>query len=275
MIKTRLLNNRIEIPSPGLGTYRLGRNDEEVSRAVRHALDAGYRLIDTASFYDNEMPVGKAIRESGIPREDLFVTTKLWGSDILEGRIERAFDESMRRLDVGYIDLYLVHWPVKGRIADTWREMERIYQSGRVKAIGLSNHLIHHLELLLKEAGIMPAVNQVELHPYLVMQELQDYCQGKGIVIESWSPLGSSKIPLLADPMLQEIANRKGKSTAQVILRWNLQKQLIPLPKSSDRQRQRENLSLSDFNLTADEMTDIDRLDRNLRTGIHPDAITF
>jgi diketogulonate reductase-like aldo/keto reductase len=121
----------------------------------------------------------------------------------------------------------------------------------------------------------MPAVNQVELHPYLVMQELQDYCQGKGIVIESWSPLGSSKIPLLADPMLQEIANRKGKSTAQVILRWNLQKQLIPLPKSSDRQRQRENLSLSDFNLTADEMTDIDRLDRNLRTGIHPDAITF
>ena len=275
MMKTRLLNNGTEIPSPGFGTYRLGSNDEEIYRAVRHALDAGYRHIDIASMYGNEVPVGKAIREGNVPREGLFVTTKLWGSDIIQEGIEKAFDDSMQRLDIGYIDLYLVHWPVKGKIAYTWREMERIYQSGRVKAIGVSNHLIHHLDVLLKEAEIIPAVDQVELHPYLVMQDLQDYCHEKGIVVESWSPLGSSKIPLLTDPVLQEIATRKEKTTAQVILRWNLQKQLVPLPKSSDGDRQRENISLFDFNLTADEMADIDHLDRSLRTGIHPDAITF
>lgn len=274
-MKTIQLNNGIEIPSPGLGTYRLGRNDEEVYRAVRHAIEIGYRHIDSAAFYDNEKPVGRAIRESKVPREDLFVTTKLWGSDIVGKRIEKAFEESMHRLDVGYIDLFLVHWPVNGMIVTTWREMERIYHSGRVKAIGVSNHLIHHLDMLLKEAEIIPAVNQVELHPYLVMQELQHYCQEKGIVIESWSPLGSSKIPLLADAVIGKIATQKGKSTAQVILRWNLQKQLIPLPKSTDWQRQLENIAIFDFSLTSDEVAGIDRLDRHQRTGVHPDEITF
>ena len=274
-MKTIQLNNGIEIPSPGLGTYRLGRNDEEVYRAVRHAIEIGYRHIDSAAFYDNEKPIGRAIRESNVPREDLFVTTKLWGSDIVGKRIEKAFVESMHRLDIGYIDLYLVHWPVNGMIVTTWREMERIYHSGRVKAIGVSNHLIHHLDTLLKEAEILPAVNQVELHPYLVMQELQDYCQEQGIAIESWGPLGSSKIPLLADAVIRKIATQKGKSTAQVILRWNLQKQLIPLPKSSDWQRQQENISIFDFSLTTDEVAEIDRLDRRQRTGVHPDEITF
>ncbi|MBF6628601.1 MAG: aldo/keto reductase [Proteiniphilum sp.] len=275
MMKTIQLNNGIEIPSPGLGTYHLGRNDEEVYRAVRHAIEVGYRHIDSAAFYDNEEPVGKAIRESNVPREELFITTKLWGSDIKENHIEKAFENSLHRLNVGYIDLYLVHWPVKEMIAATWKEMERIYQSGRVKAIGVSNHLIHHLETLLQQAEIIPAVNQVELHPFLVMQELQNYCSEKGIVVESWSPLGSSKIPLLTDSRIEEIATRKGKSTAQVILRWNLQKQIIPLPKSSDWQRQHENFSLFDFSLTADEIVEIDRLDRNHRTGVHPDEIAF
>lgn len=274
-MKSIELNNRIAIPVPGLGTYRLGRNDAEVEHAVRSALDAGYRHIDTATLYGNEKPIGKALRESGIPREELFVTTKLWGSDILQGRITKAFDESRQKLDIGYVDLYLVHWPVKGKIVEAWHEMEKIYESGAVRAIGVSNHLIHHLEELLDVADVVPAVNQVELHPYLVMQELQDYCHERNIVVESWSPLGSSKVPLLTDPVLLDIASKKGKSTAQVILRWNLQKGLLPLPKSSNEIRQRENITLTDFSLTEDEMTMVDMLDRNERTGVHPDEIGF
>ncbi|HOO95614.1 MAG TPA: aldo/keto reductase [Proteiniphilum sp.] len=274
-MKTFELNNGIAIPSPGLGTYRLGRNDAEVEHAVRSALDAGYRHIDTATLYGNEKPIGKALRESGIPRDELFVTTKLWGSDILQERITEAFEESMKKLDVGFVDLYLVHWPVKGKVVEAWHEMERIYATGAVRAIGVSNHLIHHLDELLDGADVVPAVNQVELHPYLVMQELQDFCRDKSIVVESWSPLGSSKIPLLTDPVLLKIASKKGKSTAQVILRWNLQKGLLPLPKSSHKDRQRENIELFDFSLTADEMSMIDMLDRNERTGVDPDEIEF
>lgn len=274
-MKTIQLNNGIVIPTPGLGTYRLGRNDREVIHAVRNALDAGYRHIDTASFYDNEYPIGKAIAESRLPREELFVTTKLWGTDILKNGIEQAFEESMLKLDIGYIDLYLVHWPVTGQVAATWRKMEQIYESGRVRAIGVSNHLTHHLEELLSVAAVVPAVNQVELHPYLVMQGLQDYCREKDIVVESWSPLGSSKIPLLADPLLLEIGQRHSRSTAQVILRWNLQKGLLPLPKSSDAKRQKENIALFDFSLSGEEISLIDRLDKGERTGVHPDEIEF
>lgn len=274
-MKTIQLNNGIVIPTPGLGTYRLGRNDREVIHAVRNALDAGYRHIDTASFYDNEYPIGKAIAESRLPREELFVTTKLWGTDILKNGIEQAFEESMLKLDIGYIDLYLVHWPVTGQVAATWRKMEQIYESGRVRAIGVSNHLTHHLEELLSVAAVVPAVNQVELHPYLVMQGLQDYCREKDIVVESWSPLGSSKIPLLADPLLLEIGQRHSRSTAQVILRWNLQKGLLPLPKSSDAKRQKENIALFDFSLSREEISLIDRLDKGERTGVHPDEIEF
>jgi len=274
-MKTIQLNNGIVIPTPGLGTYRLGRNDREVIHAVRNALDAGYRHIDTASFYDNEYPIGKAIAESRVPRQELFVTTKLWGTDILKNGIEQAFEESMLKLDIGYIDLYLVHWPVTGQVAATWRKMEQIYESGRVRAIGVSNHLTHHLEELLSVAAVVPAVNQVELHPYLVMQGLQDYCREKDIVVESWSPLGSSKIPLLADPLLLEIGQRHSRSTAQVILRWNLQKGLLPLPKSSDAKRQKENIALFDFSLSGEEISLIDRLDKGERTGVHPDEIEF
>lgn len=274
-MKTIQLNNGIVIPTPGLGTYRLGRNDREVIHAVRNALDAGYRHIDTASFYDNEYPIGKAIAESRVPREELFVTTKLWGTDILKNGIEQAFEESMLKLDIGYIDLYLVHWPVTGQVAATWRKMEQIYESGRVRAIGVSNHLTHHLEELLSVAAVVPAVNQVELHPYLVMQGLQDYCREKDIVVESWSPLGSSKIPLLADPLLLEIGQRHSRSTAQVILRWNLQKGSLPLPKSSDAKRQKENIALFDFSLSGEEISLIDRLDKGERTGVHPDEIEF
>lgn len=270
-----LLNNGIKIPMLGLGTYKIGKTDKEVYNAVRTALDLGYRHIDTATLYQNEAPIGKAIRKSGIPREDIFVTTKLWGDDILRSRIHQAFDESMQLLDIGYIDLYLVHWPVKDRLVSTWREMENIYVSGGAKAIGLSNHLQHHLEEILDVASILPVANQVEMHPYVVLDDLVDFCEENAIVCEAWSPLGSNKAPLLEEKMLREIGEKYGKSSAQVVLRWNIERGVIAVPKSSNKERQAANIDIFDFKLTPEEVQLINSLDKNYRTGIHPDEIGF
>lgn len=272
---TKELNNGVEIPVIGLGTYKIGRTDEETYRAVRIALDAGYRHIDTATLYANERSVGRAIRESGIARENIFVTTKLWGSDILSNRIQEAFEGSLTNLGLDYVDLYLVHWPVKGKLGFTWQVMEQIFHSGRARSIGLSNHLVHHLEELLQEATILPAVNQMELHPYLTQKEVVAYCSRKGIVSESWSPLGSSKIALLDEETLRVIGKKYDKSPAQVVLRWNVEKGFVAIPKSSDVHRQKENISIFDFQLTTEEISQIDALNRDYRTGIHPDEISF
>lgn len=272
---TKKLNNGVEIPVIGLGTYRIGRTDDETYYAVRKALDAGYRHIDTATLYMNEKPVGKAIRESGIARKDIFVTTKLWGSDILSNRILEAFEGSLSNLGLDYVDLYLVHWPVKGRLGFTWRAMEQIFHAGRARAIGLSNHLVHHMEELLQEATVMPVVNQMELHPYLTQNEVVAYCERKEIVTEAWSPLGSSKIPLLQEEKLKEIGEKYDKSPAQVVLRWNVDHGHVAIPKSSDAHRQIENIDIFDFQLTTAEMNQIDALNRGYRTGIHPDEISF
>ena len=274
-MKTFRLNNGIEIPALGLGTYKIGRTHEDVYNAVRTALDLGYRHIDTATLYINEKPIGKAIRESGIPREDIFITTKLWGSDILNNQILEAFDGSLHNLGIDYLDLYLVHWPGKGMIESTWKEMEKIYMSGKVKSIGLSNHLIHHMEEVLKTATITPVVNQVELHPYLTQGDVIDYCKKHNIVPEAWSPLGSSKVPLLKDEVLIWIGGKYGKSPAQVVLRWNIQKGIVPIPKSSNEERQAENLNIFDFELTEEEIKQIDKLNKVHRTGAHPDEIEF
>ena len=269
------LNNGIEIPMLGLGTYKIGITEEDVYKSVRTALDNGYRHIDTATLYVNEKPVGKAIRESGIPREEIFVTTKLWGSDILKNRIQHAFEGSLQNMKLDYIDLYLVHWPVKGMVGSTWKEMEKIFESGKAKAVGLSNHLIHHMEEVLKDAAVIPAVNQMELHPYLTQKDVIDYCQSHNIVPEAWSPLGSSKVPLLEDEVLIWIAGKYGKSPAQVVLRWNIQKGVVAIPKSSSKERQAENLNIFDFELTQQEIKQSDDLDKNHRTGAHPDNIEF
>lgn len=274
-MQTRRLNNGIDIPVVGLGTYKIGLTDEETYRAVRMAIDNGYRHIDTATLYVNEHAVGKAIQESGIARENIFVTTKLWGSDILSGRIQEAFEGSLLNLGLDFVDLYLVHWPVKGRLNFTWQAMEQIYHSGKARAIGLSNHLVNHIEELLQSATIVPAVNQIELHPYLIQKEVVEYCNLKGIVSEAWSPLGSSKIPLLQDETLKRIGARYDKSPAQVVLRWNVDKGVVAIPKSSDLQRQKENLHIFDFQLTREEMGQIDALNMDYRTGAHPDKITF
>lgn len=270
-----LLNNGIEIPMLGLGTYRIGRTDEDVYNAIRTALDVGYRHIDTATLYVNEAPIGKAIRESGIPREDIFVTTKLWGDDVVKDEIPQAFDRSMQLLDIGYIDLYLVHWPVKGKLVSTWREMEKIYASDKAKAIGLSNHLQHHLEEILDEANVLPTVNQVEMHPYVVLDDLVEFCTDNTIVCEAWSPLGSSKIELLEESILKGIGEKYGKTAAQVVLRWNIEREVIAIPKSSNGERQAANLNIFDFKLTSEEVQLINSLDKNYRTGIHPDEIGF
>lgn len=275
MAKKIVLNNDVSIPVIGLGTYKIGKSDKEVYNAVRTALDNGYRHIDTATLYQNEKPVGQAIRESGIPRGEIFVTTKLWGTDILNNRITKAFEGSLKNLGLDYIDLYLVHWPVKGKLSSTWKEMEDIYIDGRVRAIGVSNHLIHHIEEVLKEATVIPAVNQMERHPYLVQQEVVDYCNKIGIVAEAWSPLGCSKIPLLENEVLIWIAGIYGKSPAQIVLRWNIQKGVVAIPKSSDSKRQSENIKIFDFELTDEDIREIDALDRGHRTGIHPDYIGF
>lgn len=269
------LHNGLKLPTPGLGTYKIGNTDKEVYNAMRSALDLGYRHIDTATLYHNEAPIGKAIRDSKIARETLFVTTKIWGSDILSNRINEAFDTSLQLLDIGYIDLYLVHWPVKNKLEYTWQAMESIYSTGKTKAIGVSNHLQHHLEVILKIAKIKPVVNQIEMHPYLVLDDLLDFCKANDIVCESWSPLGSRKIPLLKESILNDIGKQYNKSAAQVVLRWNLQRGVVPLPKSANSDRQSENLNIFDFDLTAEEMKAISSLNKNYRTGAHPDEIEF
>lgn len=274
-MKTFPLNNGVEIPVLGLGTYRIGKSEDEVYNAIRTALDAGYRHIDTAAFYENERPIGKAIFQSGIAREEIFVTTKLWGTDVVKTNIPGAFETSLRNLGLDYVDLYLVHWPIKGKVASTWAEMEKIYSSGKTRAIGLSNHLIHHVEELLQTASVVPAVNQMELHPYLTQTNVVDFCKQKGIVPEAWSPLGSSKVPLLEDVTIKEIAEKYNKSVSQVILRWNIERGIVAIPKSSNAKRQKENLEIFDFELSTGDIAQINALDKNHRTGIHPDEIEF
>lgn len=269
------LNNHQTMPVLGLGTYKIGRTDDDVYRAIRSALDIGYRHIDTATLYLNEQAVGKAIRESGIPREELFVTTKLWGSDVLKNNIQGAFAGSLKNMGLDYLDLYLVHWPVKGKLQSTWQQMEEIQRSERVRSIGLSNHQIHHMKEALESATIQPVVNQVELHPYLPQDELRAYCATQNIVVQAWSPLASNKIPLLDEGILAQIGKKHGKSPAQVVLRWHLQLGVVPLPKSSNADRQRENFQVFDFELSDQEMQQVNALDRDHRTGMHPDNIEF
>lgn len=269
------LNNGKKMPVLGLGTYKMGRTDDDVYRAVRSAIDTGYRHIDTATLYMNEKAVGKAIRDSGIPRQELFVTTKLWGSDVLNNNVQGAFNTSLDNLNIEYLDLYLVHWPVKGKLQSTWQQVEEIHRSGSVRSIGLSNHQVHHMKEALVGSTIKPVVNQVECHPYLRQDELKAYCRDNGIVMQAWSPLASNKIPLLEEEVLSRIGSKHGKSPAQVVLRWHLQSGVVPLPKSANAERQRENFEVFDFELTNQEMAQVDALDRNHRTGMHPDNMEF
>ena len=264
------LNNGTQMPWLGFGVFQI-EDGQVVEEAVAYALESGYRSIDTASIYGNERGVGKAIRESGIPREDIFLTTKLWNDDQRKRRGQDAFKESLERLETDYVDLYLVHWPVVGCYVEAWEAMEEIYAGGRAKAIGVSNFLIPHLEEILASGRTVPAVNQVEFHPYLVQPELLRFCQEHDIRVEAWSPLMQGKI--VEVPAVAELAKRYGKTPAQIVLRWDLQHQVVTIPKSVRPARIRENADLFDFELTDEEMSLLDRLDQGKRVG--PDPANF
>ncbi|MDW3195603.1 MAG: aldo/keto reductase [Cytophagales bacterium] len=269
---TFTLNNGIEMPYFGLGVWQ-SKDGQEVINAIHHALEAGYRAIDTAAIYKNEEGVGQAIAQSNVPREEIFVTSKVWNEDQRSGGIMQAFDTTMNKLGLDYLDLYLIHWPVSGKYKDTWKVLEEIYASGRVKAIGVSNFLKHHLEDLLEVAEVVPMVNQMEFHPRLVQQELLDFCKSHGVQYEAWSPLMQGKI--FEVELLQQLAEKYGKSIAQIALRWNLQKGVVTIPKSVKKERIVANADIFDFEIAQEDMDAIDGLDQSQRVGPDPDSFTF
>ncbi|GIN20569.1 aldo/keto reductase [Siminovitchia fordii] len=270
------LHNGVKMPWFGLGVFKVEEGPELVN-AVKTAIKHGYRSVDTAAIYENEEGVGQGIREgikeAGIPREDLFVTSKVWNTDLGYESTIKAYEASLNRLGLEYLDLYLIHWPVEGKYKDAWRALETLYKEGRVKAIGVSNFQIHHLEDLMKDADIKPMVNQVECHPRLTQKELQSFCQEHEIQLEAWSPLMQGQ--LLDNEVLQEIADKHNKSVAQIILRWDLQNGVVIIPKSTKEHRIVENANVFDFELTKEEMEIIDGLNQNVRVGPDPDNFDF
>lgn len=269
---TTKLANGVEMPWFGLGVFKV-EDGQQVIDSVKWAINAGYKSIDTAKIYENEEGVGQAIKEAGVPREDLFITTKVWNADQGYESTLEAFETSLNKLGLDYLDLYLIHWPVEGKYKDTWRALEKLYKDGKVKAIGVSNFQIHHLEDLMKDAEIKPMVNQVELHPLLTQVELRDFCKKNDIQIEAWSPLAQGE--LLDNAVLKEIADKHGKSTAQVILRWDLQSEVVTIPKSIKEHRIVENASIFDFELSQEDMAKINELNKNHRVGPDPDNFDF
>lgn len=266
------LNNGIMMPQLGLGVYQVEEGDQ-VEQAVTKALNSGYRAIDTAAVYRNEEGVGRAIAQSSIPREELFITTKLWNDDQGYDSAKQAFDASLERLGLEYVDLYLIHWPKprENKILDTWRAMEELYEEGKARAIGVSNFKPHHLDPLLEVATVVPAVNQIELHPMMSQAETRLYCAEKGIAVESWSPLMQAG-ELLQHTVITDIASTHGKEPAQVVLRWHIQSGLIVIPKSVTPERIESNINIFDFELSEEEMQRIDALNANKRIGPDPDV---
>lgn len=267
-----ILNNGVKMPWLGFGVFQID-DGPKVEQAVLSAFEVGYRSIDTATIYKNERSVGKAIRESGIPREDIFLTTKVWNSDQRAKRTMAAFEESLERLDTEYVDLYLVHWPVEGCYKETWQVMEEIYENGRAKAIGVSNFQIHHLEDILNDAQVVPAVNQIEFHPFLVQPDLLSFCQTNKIQVEAWSPLMQGQI--VNDPTVKKLAEKYHKTPAQIALRWNLQHEVVTIPKSARPKRIGENAQIFDFELSQADIDLLDALDEGKRTGPDPNNFNF
>ena len=283
---TITLNSGTTIPQLGLGVWQA--TNDETEHAVRYAIDeAGYRHIDTAAAYGNEEGVGRALTASSVPREDIFVTTKLWNSDQGYEPALKAFDTSLKKLGTEYVDLYLIHWPLQDRerILRTWDALENIAESGRAKAVGVCNFEPHHLQLLVDRGGLLPAVDQVELHPHLSQQEIRRFASEHGIAVESWSPLGgtsnsgwgpnSKPNTLLVDPIVTRIADRHSKSAAQVLIRWHLQNGLIVIPKSVHEQRISQNIDVFDFELDELDLSELDTLDDGTRVGAHPDEMNI
>lgn len=267
-----ILNNGVEMPQLGFGVWQVP--DDEAESTVTTALEAGYRSIDTAAIYGNEEGTGKAITASGIPREDLFITTKLWNSAQGYDSTLRAFDESLDKLGLEYVDLYLIHWPLpaRGKFVDTYKAFEKLYTDGRAKSIGVSNFLPEHLETLIEAASVIPAVNQIELHPHLQQRAAREYHAEQGIATEAWSPLGQGK-GLLEVPAIIAIAQKHGRTPAQIVLRWHLQQGNVVIPKSVTPARIKENIEVFDFSLDTEDIAAISALNEDRRLG--PDPATF
>lgn len=261
------LNNGVAIPRLGLGVFRAPAGGE-TRRAVEHALELGYRHVDTAKIYGNERDVGEALRASGVPRGDVFITTKLWNSDHGYDAALRAFDASLTTLGLDYLDLYLIHWPLQGLRGDSWRALVRLLEEGKCRSIGVSNYTIHHLTELLESSPVVPAVNQVEMSPFLVQEDLVRYCRGKGIQIEAYSPL--TKGFRLGHPAILALASRFSRTPAQILIRWALQRDLVVIPKSTRRERIEENAQVFDFEIGDDAMKALNSLDEGLRTSWDP-----
>ncbi|ARD47674.1 glyoxal reductase [Sporosarcina sp. P37] len=264
-----ILSNGVQMPQFGLGTYKM-TEPEQTMQAVEKAVSAGYRAIDTASIYANEQVVGEAIRNTGIAREDLFITSKVWNDEQGYDETLRAFERSLTRLDMNYLDLYLTHWPVTGKYVDTYRAIERLYDEKLIRATGVSNHHESHLQEIFTIANISPMVNQVEIHPRLTQESLRQFCSEHQIAVTSWSPLARGQ--LLEDAVLAAIAAQYDKTIAQVILRWHIQNGLIVIPKSVTLSRIEENSEIADFELTLSDMAMINALHRDERTGSDPDT---
>nr|WP_239253902.1 aldo/keto reductase [Listeria ilorinensis] len=265
------LNNGVKMPRHGFGVYKLA-DENRFRTSLEVAAEAGYRLFDTAMFYHNEAYLGNFLASSGMKREDYFVTTKVWNTDQGYDNTLRAFETSLKKLQLDQLDLYLVHWPKQEPFFDTWRALERLYDQGLIRAIGVSNFEAHHLERLMTEANVLPAVDQVETHPHFSNRLLHRYLEELHIAHQAWSPLGRGPL-LTSEPLLQEIGDKYGKTPAQVVLRWHLQNNVAIIPKSETPERIRENASIYDFALTGQEIRAIDRLNRGERVSNAPDVI--
>lgn len=266
------LHNGVKMPYFGLGVY-LSKDGNEVINAVKWAIEAGYRHIDTASIYKNEEGVGEGIKQSGIARDSLFVVSKVWNNDQGYDSTLTAFEASLNRLGLDYLDLYLIHWPVAGKYKETWKALEKIYAEGRARAIGVSNFMQHHLEDLLTTAEIVPMVNQMEFHPYLVQQDLIDFCNSKAIQYEAWSPMMQGRIFEMEE--FKVLAEKYNKSIAQIVLRWNLEKGVVTIPKSSKKERIIANADLFDFELSNKDIALLDNMHKGQRFGPDPDNFDF
>lgn len=265
------LLNGVKMPQVCFGVFKLQGND--VVEAVKEALNCGFRGIDTASYYGNEEAVGQAIKESGLPREEIFITSKVWNDEQGYNATLRAFDRTLERLGTDYLDLYLIHWPVPELFQETWQALEKLYHEGKVCAIGVSNFEKHHLEAIGKVSSVTPAMNQIEFHPELIQEELRAYCHSKNIQVAAWSPLKRGKV--LDHPTIKAISDKVGKSPAQVVLRWCLQHDVVVNVKSSHPERIKENADLFDFELTPEQIEAIDECNEDSRLAHHPDNKTF